>query len=238
MADLKSSIIQLRANTNVVPGDKNEIVSVGTSGGGQMSSILGVSGDMKEYYPYMYDSGTLDIVKNDDGSYSSKYSNAIFAAQNYCPIADIEYTDIAYAWWWVDLVDDGGIYNGSITEFEKRLQKLESLEFISYLNSLNIKDEDGNSLLLTGLREGTYYNKILDNLSNALNKFVENNEINVEDTYSDYRIWLTKDDSGKYKVTDLKGFMIGIGLVNKRNKPIPGFVAKDKSAENNAFDTP
>ena len=108
MADLKSSIIQLRANTNVVPGDKNEIVSVGTSGGGQMSSILGVSGDMKEYYPYMYDSGTLDIVKNDDGSYSSKYSNAIFAAQNYCPIADIEYTDIAYAWWWVDLVDDDG----------------------------------------------------------------------------------------------------------------------------------
>ena len=128
--------------------------------------------------------------------------------------------------------------NGSITEFEKRLQELESLEFISYLNSLNIKDEDGNSLLLTGLREGTYYNKILDNLSNALNKFVENNEINVEDTYSDYRIWLTKDDSGKYKVTDLKGFMIGIDLVNKRNKPIPGFVAKDKSAENNAFDTP
>ena len=108
MADLKSSIIQLRANTNVVPGDKNEIVSVGTSGGGQMSSILGVSGDMKEYYPYMYDSGTLGVVKNDDGSYSRKYSYAIFAAQNYCPIADIEYTDIAYAWWWVDLVDDDG----------------------------------------------------------------------------------------------------------------------------------
>ncbi len=32
--------------------------------------------------------------------------------------------------------------------------------------------------------------------------------------------------------------MIGTGLVNKRNKPIPGFDAKDKSAENNAFDTP
>ena len=36
-----------------------------------MSTILGVSGDMKEYYPYMYDSGTLNVVKNDDGSYSS-----------------------------------------------------------------------------------------------------------------------------------------------------------------------
>lgn len=238
IADLKSGVIQLRANTNIIPGDKNKIVSVGTSGGGQMSSILGVSGDMPEYYPYMFETGTLGVVKNDDGSYSSKYSDAIFAAQNYCPIADIENADIAYAWWWVDLVDDGGIYNGSITEFEKRLQELEANEFINYLNSLNIKDENGNILTLTGLREGTYYEKILENISNALNKFVENNEINVEDTYGDYSSWLNKDDNEKYSVTSLKEFMIGTGLVNKRNKPIPGFDAKDKSAENDAFGKP
>jgi len=36
-------------------------------------------------------------------------------------------------------------------------------------------------------------------------------------------------------VTDLRGFMIGTGLVNNRNKAIPGFDAMDKSAENNAF---
>lgn len=36
-------------------------------------------------------------------------------------------------------------------------------------------------------------------------------------------------------MTDLKGFMIGTGLVNNRNKAIPGFDIKNKSAENNAF---
>ena len=238
MADLKSGVIELRANDSVIPGDKNKIVSVGTSGGGQMSSILGVSGDMKEYYPYMYEAGVLGVSKNADGSYESKFSDSIFAAENYCPIADIENADIAYAWWWVDLVDDGGIYNGSITPFEKRLQELEADEYINYLNSLRLKDKNGNELTLTGLRSGSYYETILSNISDALNKFVAAGEINVEDTYGDYSSWLTKDDDGKYHVTDLKGFMISTGLSNNRNKAIPGFDAKDKTAENNAFGKP
>lgn len=234
MADLKSGVIELRANDSVIPGDKNKIISIGTSGGGQMSSIFGVSGDMKEYYPYMYETGTLGVTKNSNGSYSSKIQDNIFAAQNYCPIADIENADIAYAWWWVDLVDDGGIYNGKITNFEKRLQELEAEEFVKYLNSLNLKDEDGNDLTLTGLRSGSYYEAILNNISDALNKYALNGEIDIEET-DDNKSWLTKDKDGNYIVTDLKGFMIGTGLVNNRNKAIPGFDSKDKSAENNAF---
>ena len=233
MVDLKSGVIELRANSSVIPGDKNKIISIGTSGGGQMSSILGASGDMKEYYPYMYEAGTLGVVKNADGTYSSKVPDSIFAAQNYCPIADIENADLAYAWWWVDLVDDDGIYNGSITEFEKRLQELEANEYIKYLNSLHLKDEYGNELTLTGLRSGTYYDEILNNISDALNKYIESVE-NVTITEDD-KNWITKDENGKYKVTDMKGFMIGTGLVNQRNKAIPGFDTKDKSAENNAF---
>lgn len=235
MADLKSGIIELRANDNVIPGDKEKIISIGTSGGGQMSSILGASGDMEEYYPYMYEAGTLGVTKNTNGTYESVIKDNIFAAENYCPIADIENADMAYAWWWVDLVDDGGIYNGSITDFEKRLQEIEAEEYIKYLNSLHLKGENGNDLTLTGLRSGSYYEAILQNISDALNKFVLAGEINVEETYGDYSSWLTKDKDGNYIVTDLKGFMIGTGLVNKRNKAIPGFDAKDKSAENNAF---
>lgn len=138
MADLKSGVIELRANDLVIPGDKNKIISVGTSGGGQMSSVLGASGDMSEYFSYMYEAGTLGIIKNADGTYTSAYHDNIFAAQNYCPIADIENADLAYAWWWVDLVDEGGIYNDSITDFEKRLQELEANTYIEYLNSLNL----------------------------------------------------------------------------------------------------
>ena len=234
MVDLKSGVIELRANTSVIPGDKNKIISIGTSGGGQMSSVLGVSGDMKEYYAYMYEAGTLGVTKNSDGSYSSEIQDNIYAAQNYCPIADIENADIAYAWWGVDLVDDGGIYKGSITDFEKRLQELESEEFVKYLNSLNLKDENGKELTLTGLRSGSYYDAILNNISNALNKYVSNGDIDIEVT-DDNKSWLTKDKDGKYIITDLKGFMIGTGLVNNRNKAIPGFDAKDKSVENNAF---
>ena len=236
MADLKSGVIELRANDSVIPGDKNKIISIGTSGGGQMSSIFGVSGDMKEYYPYMYEAGTLGVSKNADGTYESAVHDNIFAAQNYCPIADIENADMAYAWWWVDLVDEGGIYNGSITDFEKRLQELEAEEYINYLNSLHLKDKNGNELTLTGLRSGTYYDAILNNISDALNKYIESGE-NIAITEDD-KNWITKDENGKYKVTDLKGFMIGTGLVNNRNKAIPGFDAKDKSAENNAFGRP
>ena len=238
MADLKSGIIELRANDSVIPGDKEKIISIGTSGGGQMSSILGVSGNMKEYYPYMYEAGTLGVIKNEDGSYESVFNDNIFAAQNYCPIADIENADLAYAWWWVDLVDDGGIYNGNITEFEKRLQELEASEYIKYLNSLNLKDENGNLLRLDGLRSGNYYEAILKNISDALNKFVKNEGLNVEETYGDYSNWLEKDEEGNYHVIDMKGFMIGTSLVNSRNKSIPGFDAIDKSAENNAFGKP
>ena len=202
-----------------------------------MSSIFGASGDMKEYYPYMYDAGTLGVTKNSDGTYDSAFKDSIFAAQNYCPIADIENADLAYAWWWVDLVDDGGIYNGNITDFEKRLQELEANAYIEYLNSLKLKDEAGNDLTLTGLRSGSYYDAILNNISEALNQYVANGELDVEET-DDNKSWLTKDKDGNYIVTDLKGFMIGTGLVSKRNKAIPGFDAKDKSAENNAFGKP
>ena len=235
IADLKSGVIELRANDSIIPGDKNKIISVGTSGGGQMSSILGTSGDMKEYYPYMYEAGTLGVTKNSDGTYSSAIPDSIFAAQNYCPIADIENADLAYAWWWVDLVDDGGINKGNITKFEKRLQELEADEYIKYLNALHLKDDFGNELTLTGLRSGSYYDAILNNLSDSLNQFVANGEIDVEATYGDYSKWLTKDKDGNYAVTDLRGFMIGTGLVNNRNKAIPGFDPMDKSAENDAF---
>ena len=236
MADLKSGVIELRANDKVIPGDKNKIISIGTSGGGQMSSIFGASGDMKEYYPYMYDAGTLGVTKNSDGTYDSVFKDNIFAAQNYCPIADIENADLAYAWWWVDLVDDGGIYNGNITDFEKRLQELEANAYIEYLNSLKLKDEAGNDLTLTGLRSGSYYDAILNNISEALNQYVANGELDVEATYGDYSNWLTKDKDGNYQVTDMKGFMIGTGLVNSRNKASVATIMKNNYEELSKLD--
>lgn len=237
MVDLKSGVIELRANSDAIPGDKDKIVSIGTSGGGEMSSAFGASGNMPEYYEYMYASGVLGVTKNEDGTYASAYPDNVYAAQCYCPIADIEDADIAYAWWWVDLVDDGGV-KGSITDFERRLQELEADAFVEYLNSLGLTDADGNALTLDGLRSGSFYDAILQNISDALNSMVATGDIDPETAYSDYDGWLTKDEDGTWRVTDLRGFMIGTGLVNNRNKAIPGFDTMDKSAENNAFGTP
>ena len=238
MVDLKSGVIELRANADVIPGDKDKIVSIGTSGGGEMSSAFGASGNMPEYYEYMYESGVLGVTKNDDGTYASTYPDNIYAAQCYCPIADIEDADIAYAWWWVDLADDGGVKGGgSLTDFERRLQELEADAFVEYLNSLGLTDADGNALTLDGLRSGSFYDAILQNISDALNSMVAAGSIDPETAYSDYDGWLTQDEDGIWHVTDLRGFMIGTGLVNNRNKAIPGFDTMDKSAENNAFGT-
>ena len=236
VVDLKSGVIALRANADVIPGDKNRIISIGTSGGGQMSSIFGASGNMPEYYPYLYEAGSLGVTRNDDGSYASLYPDNIFAAQAYCPIADIEDADLAYAWWWVDLADQGGTYRGSMTAFERRLQELEAEAFIEYLNSLNLKDAEGNSLTLTGLRSGSYYDAILNNISAALNAMAASGEVDPTTDYADAS-WLTQKEDGSWQVNDLAGFMVGTGLVNQRNKAIPGFDAMDKSAENNAFGT-
>jgi len=238
VVDLKSGVIALRANEDVIPGDKNRIISVGTSGGGQMSSIFGASGNMPEYYEYLYEVGALGITRNEDGTFASAYPDNIYAAQAYCPIADIEDADLAYAWWWVDLVDIGGTYRGSMTDFERRLQELEAEAFIDYINSLGLKDDQGNELKLTGLRSGTYYDAILGNISDALNATVTAGEIDPETAYTDYDSWLFKAEDGSWKVTDLKGFMVGTGLVNNRNKAVPGFDTMDKSAENDAFGTP
>ena len=237
MVDLKSGVIELRANADVIPGDTDRIVSIGTSGGGEMSSIFGASGNMPEYYEYMYESGVLGVTKNADGTYASAYPDNIYAAQCYCPIADIEDADIAYAWWWVDLANDGGVPRAGLTDFTRRLQELEADAFVEYVNSLGLTDADGNALTLDGLRSGSFYDAILQNISDALNSMVAAGSIDPETAYSDYDGWLTQDEDGVWHVTDLRGFMIGTGLVNNRNKAIPGFDTMDKSAENNAFGT-
>lgn len=238
VVDLKAGIIELRANTDIIPGDMDKIISYGTSGAGQMSSILGASGNMPEYYEYMYESGVLGISKNKDGTYSSMYKDDIYAAQAYCPIADIENADLAYAWWWADLVDQGGIEGHNISDFERRLQELEADTFIDYINGLELEDSNRTKLTLTGLREGSYYDAILNNISNALNAAVAAGEIDVEKEYSNYENWMQKKEDGTYQITSLPRFMVATGLVNQRNKAIPGFDSMDKSSENDAFGNP
>ncbi|MCR5786059.1 MAG: hypothetical protein K6G40_10560 [Eubacterium sp.] len=226
VADIKSGIVALRANASAVPGNTERIISVGTSGAGEMSSVIGVTGDMPEYYEYMYEAGAIGVTKNSDGTYSSEYSDAVYAAQCYCPIADLENADLAYAWMYYDseINADGRDpfpfgERVTFTEFEKQLQVMLAEAFVDYVNGLGLVDEDGNALILTGLREGTYYDAILDAISDALNAAIASGDITSSDlTNTDE--WLS-GSAGSYKVTSLKGFIDNTNLV--RIKDIPGF---------------
>ena len=261
VVDLKAGVIALRANSDVIPGNKDLIFSVGASGAGQMSSILGASGDMPEYYEYLYETGAIGVSKTARG-YVSRYSDAVCGAQCYCPISDLENADLAYAWMRYDSTfDENGSFTavsgGKLsTEFDVRLQELEAWAFVDYINGLGLRDARGRSLTLVTPREGSYYDAVLGAMSDALNAWAENTEFPVSVTtgrgesavttiynsaeeylgrYDNESGWLVKNADGSYSVTDMAGFIIGTGLV--RNKTVPGFDTMPNSAENTAFGT-
>ena len=78
LVDLKAGIRYLHCLRNELPGDYDKIITVGTSAGGAMRSLLGCSGDRADYSPYPEE---ISAVMDE--------SDAIFSAQGYCPIIDL-----------------------------------------------------------------------------------------------------------------------------------------------------
>ena len=150
------------------------------------------------------------------------------------------------------------MFSGTIefSEFQLELQNDLAIAFCEYINSLGIRDEDGNVLSFDlkadgapDPRSGSYYNKVLENISNAFNAWLavdgyaegsassepyasENDYFaSLENTAA----WLTKNADGTYTITDLAGFLNGTGL--GRNKDIPGFDTFFATEEGNGFGT-
>ena len=84
--DMRAAIRYLRHNAGLVPGDVERIVTNGTSAGGALSAITGVTGNHPDYQPYLEAMGAAN--ERDD----------IFAASCYCPIHNLENADAAYEW--------------------------------------------------------------------------------------------------------------------------------------------
>lgn len=281
VVDLKSALRTLRLNSDVIPGDEEKIISIGTSGGGEMSSILGASGNMEEYYSYLYENGAPGLLYDEaNDTYISTINDDVYGCMCYCPIADIENADLAYAWWRYGCGDTGfaGMFGGNadFTEFQIALERDLAVAFCEYINSLGIINEEGESLgfdvtsadkemAVSNPRIGSFYEQILENMSDALNAFIAGNtdaegsfsytksagrghrgpggsETTTYDSLEAYLAslgntaeWLVKNEDGTYSVTDMAGFLTGTAL--SRNKDIPGFDTFDLSAENNAFGT-
>lgn len=183
--DQKAAVRMLRLHDSHIPGDKERIISCGGSGGGQMSSILGATGNMADYYPDLYEIGAAGVEKTAAGGYVSTIRDDIFASQCYCPIADIEHADMAYAW---QRFDDPNIqFSGfgiegeqTLSTFKLALQKDLAQAWAGYVNRLHLKNEQNEALTFPQrpdgsyeLRNGSYYRQILSNISDALNAYLE-----------------------------------------------------------------
>ena len=159
LVDLKAGIRFLRRFADSLPGDMNKIVSVGTSAGGAMSSLLGVTGNSGNYLPYLKEIGAAQ--ERDD----------IFAAQCYCPIINLENADMAYEW----MFGCKQIYRmfphmpvGVLSPAQKAISRDLAAQFPAYINSLSLGltlSEDG--------RSGSYYDALMDALSASVNKFLD-----------------------------------------------------------------
>lgn len=182
--DQKAGVRFLRLHDDKIPGDKEKIISCGTSGGGQMSSILGATGNMEAYYPYLYEMGAAGIERGEDGSYISTIRDDIYASQCYCPIADLNNADLAYSWMRFDdpnlLVNELMAPPSTLTPFKQALQKDLSQAYCGYLNSLGLKNEQGAPLSFPqkadgsfDARGGTFYGQILKNISDGLNAWLK-----------------------------------------------------------------
>ena len=129
LVDLKTAIRFLRHHRAELPGDWDRIISCGWSAGGAMSCLLAVTGDNARFLPYLAENGAFP-----------EESDAVFAAQIYCPIIDLEHADLAYEWMFREDRD-------GFTPFQTALSDALSRHYTAYFNALALRDPENGDLL-------------------------------------------------------------------------------------------
>ena len=227
LVDIKTAVRFLRHNRKVLPGNMDRIISVGWSAGGAMSTLLAVTGDNENFDAYLEENGAF--MDESDG---------VFAAQIYCPIIDLEHADFAYEWMFGK--DEVSEWTGELTPFEKALSRKLSDRYITYFNSLNLKDPKDGSLLYIGRdgRSGTGYEYLMKKLGESAEIFLkklEKGEITRGGSakeYADRFSWLIWDGE-KAEISDLDTYVLNH---RRRMKSCPSFdVLSGDSCENKVF---
>ncbi len=88
IVDLKAAVRYVRANTGLIPGNTDLIVTSGSSAGGALSALLGASGESALYAERLAALGAADAP------------DSVYASGVWCPIIDLEHADMAYEWCW------------------------------------------------------------------------------------------------------------------------------------------
>lgn len=130
LLDLKAAVRYLHYNDEYIPGDSELIFTDGTSAGGAMSSLLGATGNSKDYEPYLKKMGAADA--RDD----------VFAAICYCPITDLNHADMEYEWLY-GCTNEGVRH---LSEAQAAISNQLAAECPEYINSLGLKQKDGTPL--------------------------------------------------------------------------------------------
>jgi hypothetical protein len=213
LVDLKAGIRFLKANSDVLAGDTNKIISVGTSAGGAMSSLLGTTGNSTNYDSYLQEIGAV-MDQTDD----------VYASQCYCPITDLENADLAYEWMYVSDTHYEGFLcpSGDLSEFQQALSKKLASEYPAYYNSLGLVDANGNALTLgEDGRSGSGYEYIMGVIEDAATTYLTkltNGEIKADYSVEDYI-------KGNYTYTSFD-MMSGQTSVNQ-GRDLSGFLTWD-----------
>jgi acetyl esterase/lipase len=120
LVDLKAAVRFLKHNDQSLSGNSELIVTDGTSTGGTLSALLGVTGDAKIYDSYLNEIGAIMTE-----------SDAVYASAEYCPILDQENAEAAYQWMF-----------GTDTSAKTA--------YATYINSLGLKNADTGTALSVG----------------------------------------------------------------------------------------
>lgn len=158
LVDLKAAVRWLRRHRAELPGDYEKIISVGTSAGGATSALLGITGNCADYDPYLAAIGAAQ--ERDD----------IFAAQCYCPIADLAHADMAYEWMFCSKeisTRGAGEPPHVMTDGERACSTALAAAYPAYLNGLHLGRELGSDG-----RSGSFYRDILEQIGASLTTFL------------------------------------------------------------------
>ncbi len=161
MVDTKAAIRYLRYNRKALPaGDTEKIIITGTSGGGALSTLIAASGNSPDFFEGLYEIGAAGITRTGDGSLVSTpgMGDNVYGVIAYCPITDLGHSCYGYEWLFHDtrkvlyLTGEMNYPNADEATVMKASECLAEM-YPPYLNSLGLKDGEGNPIDSSNLRE-------------------------------------------------------------------------------------
>ena len=163
VTDFKAAIRYARWNADLLPGDTGSLFTLGMSGGGAQSAVLGATGDSELYAPYLEAIGAVMTE-----------SDAVTGSMCWCPITGLDVADEAYEW-------NMGNTRSGLTEEEQAYSDGMAEAFAAYVNALGLTDGNGTPLMLCesaeGLwQDGTYYAYVKDVIETSLEHFLGDTE--------------------------------------------------------------